>query len=115
MYRVSDEEFDSLVNDALDTVPAHVVERMGNVVVLVRPYHEEEPSTLGLYEGVPLTERTFDHTGYLPDAIFLYKEALEQLATTYEELAHEVRVTLFHEIGHYFGIEEDRLHELGWG
>lgn len=115
MYRVSDERFDAMVDDALDKLPEPVARRMGNVVVLVEPVNAENPTILGLYEGVPLTERTFDHTGYLPDAIFIYKDALERMAVSEENLAHEVEVTLFHEVGHYFGIEEHRLHELGWG
>lgn len=115
MYKVTDERFDAMVDDALDKLPAEVVRRMGNVVVLVQPDNEDNPGILGLYEGVPLTERTFDHTGYLPDTIFIYKNALEAVAHSEEHLAREVEVTVFHEVGHYFGIEEDRLHELGWG
>lgn len=115
MYRVSDDRFDAMVDDALDKLPDAVVERMSNVVVLVRPRNEHNPTILGLYEGVPLTERTFDHTGYLPDTIFIYKDALEAVAHSEAHLAHEVEVTVFHEVGHYFGIEEHRLHDLGWG
>lgn len=115
MYRVSDERFDELVDNALDKLPEAVVRRMGNVVVLVQPFNEDHPEILGLYIGVPLTERTFDHTGYLPDTIFIYKDALENVAVSEANLAHEVEVTVFHEVGHYFGIEEGRLHELGWG
>lgn len=115
MYSVSAERFDEMVDDALDKLPEAVVSRMRNVVVLVEDFNEENPSILGLYEGVPLTERTHDHTGFLPDGIFVYKSALEAIAESEEHLAHEVEVTVFHEVGHYFGIEEHRLHELGWG
>lgn len=115
MYSVSAERFDEMVDDALDKLPADVLRRMRNVVVLVEDFNEENPSILGLYEGVPLTERTFDHTGFLPDGIFIYKSALEAIAHSEQHLAAQVEVTVFHEVGHYFGIEEDRLHQLGWG
>lgn len=115
MYEVTEERFDDMVDDALDKLPEGVTRRMHNVVVLVEDFNAESPSILGLYEGVPLTERTFDHTGFLPDAIFIYKSALEAIANSEEHLAEQVEVTVFHEVGHYFGIEEHRLHDLGWG
>lgn len=115
MYAVSDELFDDMVNRALDKIPESFARLMDNVVVLVHDFNEENPSLLGLYEGVPLPERTHHHTGFLPDAIFIYKNALEAIAHNEQHLAHEVEVTVFHEVGHYFGIEEDRLHHLGWG
>lgn len=115
MYAVSEERFDELVDDALDKIPEEFARRMRNLVILVRDYHEDDPYTLGLYEGVALTERTHDHTGFLPDAIFIYRGALQDYCHSEEELAHEVEVTVFHELGHYFGIEEDDLHRLGWG
>ena len=115
MYAVSEERFDELVDDALDRIPEEFARRMRNLVILVRDYHEDDPYTLGLYEGVALTERTHDHTGFLPDAIFIYRGALQDYCNSEEELAHEVEVTVFHELGHYFGIEEEDLHRLGWG
>lgn len=115
MIEVSEEVFDSMVDDALDRIPDAYARNMRNVVVLVQDFNEESPSILGLYEGVALTERTFDHTGFLPDAISIYKGALQQVCSTEEELAHQVMVTVFHEVGHYFGIDEERLHDLGWG
>lgn len=114
-YRVTDERFDEMVDDALDKIPDEFARRMRNVVILVQEHNEENPSILGLYEGVALTERTFDHTGYLPDTISIYKTALENIASSETQLAHEVEVTVFHEIGHYFGIDEEQLHALGWG
>ena len=115
MYQVSEERFEELVDDALDAIPAHFARQLTNVAVLVRPYNEEEPSLLFLYVGVPLTERTFDHTGFLPDAIFIYRDTLEAMCHSEEQLAHEVKVTVFHEVGHYFGMSEEQLHALGWG
>ncbi|WP_293771683.1 metallopeptidase family protein [uncultured Corynebacterium sp.] len=115
MYQVSEERFDEMVEAALDKVPDEFVARMRNMAILVEDYNKESPSILGLYEGVALTERTFDHTGYLPDAIFIYRGALQDWCNSEEELAHQVEVTVFHELGHYFGLEEDELHHLGWG
>ena len=88
---------------------------MTNMVILARPYNEDNPTLLGLFEGVPLTEQHANHTGHLPDAVFIYKDALEAICSDIDELRHEVKVTVFHEVGHYFGLEEDELHELGWG
>lgn len=115
MYKVSEERFDEMVNDALDKIPDEFARRMRNVVVLVEDYHPDQPELLGLYEGVSLTERTFDHAGFLPDAITIFRGALEDWCDSGEQLAHEVEVTLFHELGHYFGMPEEQLHRLGWG
>ncbi|GAB3076652.1 metallopeptidase family protein [Corynebacterium aquatimens] len=115
MHPVDDEVFESLIDDALDALPDHVTAHMHNVVVLARDYNEDNPELLGLFEGVPLPEQHANHTGYLPEAIFVYKEPLEQMCADLDELAHEVRVTVFHEVGHYFGLEEHELHQLGWG
>lgn len=112
---VSDALFDAMVDDALDTIPDEFAAKMRNLVFLVRDYNEDNPDTLGLYVGVALTERTFDHTGFLPDTIFIYREALKSMCNSVEELAQEVRVTVLHEVGHYFGFDEERLHALGWG
>ncbi len=114
-YLVSEERFDEMVDDAIDKIPEEFARRMRNVVFLVEDHHPDNPSILGLYEGVALTERTFDHTGYLPDAIWIYRQALQNVVHSEEELAHEVEVTVFHEVGHYFGLEEEQLHDLGWG
>ena len=115
MFQVSEERFDEMVEAALDKVPDEFVARMRNLVILVEDYNPQTPQILGLYEGVALTSRTFDHTGYLPDAIFIYRGALQDWCHSEEDLAHQVEVTVFHELGHYFGLEEDELHRLGWG
>lgn len=115
VYRVSEERFDEMVDDALDEIPDEFLPHMRNTVILVQERNEEEPTLLGLYEGVSLTTRTFDHTGFLPDAISIYKAALEDICHSEEELAAEVRVTVLHEVGHYFGMSEEQLHNLGWG
>lgn len=115
MVHVSEERFDEMLNDALDKIPEEFVRRMRNLVILVEDYNPEQPNLLGLYEGVALTHRTFDHTGHLPDAITIYRGALQDWCSTEEELARQVEVTVFHEFGHYFGFEEKELHALGWG
>lgn len=115
MVEVSDERFDEMVENALDAIPEEFARNLRNVAILVQDRNEDNPRLLGLYHGVMLTHRTFDHTGHLPDTISIYKEALKEYCGSEEQLEREVRVTVFHEIGHYFGMEEDRLHELGWG
>lgn len=115
MITVAQERFEAMVDDALDKIPDQFATRMRNLAIMVHDYNEDNPQLLGLYVGVALPERTFDHTGYLPDAIFIYQGALQDWCDTEEQLAHEVEVTLFHELGHYFGLEEDQLHHLGWG
>ena len=70
---------------------------------------------LGLFEGVPLPEQHSNHSGFLPDAVFIYKNALEAICVDEEQLRHEVKVTVLHEVGHYFGLDEHELHALGWG
>ncbi|ACP33986.1 metallopeptidase family protein [Corynebacterium aurimucosum] len=115
MYEVSEERFEEMVGEALDKIPDRFVNQMRNLVILVEEEHPENPELLGLYEGVMLTQRTASHTGYLPDTISIYRQPLQAISNSEEELAHEVLVTVFHEVGHYFGFEEERLHELGWG
>jgi predicted Zn-dependent protease with MMP-like domain len=112
---LSPARFDELVADALDQIPAPLASAMDNVVVLIEDKHPEDPDLLGLYEGVPLTERTHDYAGALPDRITLYREPLLSMCADEPELVHEVLVTVVHEIAHHFGIEEDALHRLGWG
>lgn len=115
MYQVPREQFEELVDDALDAIPERFAREMTNVVVLVRDYNEDEPTLLGLYEGVPLTERTATHTGYLPDTISIYQDGIERVCSSLDELTREVKTTVWHEVGHYFGFDDDELHELGWG
>ena len=107
--------FEALVEQALDEIPEEIASQVRNVVVLV----EDEPppgdrDLLGLYEGVSLTERMSDHTG-LPDRITVFRRPLLAMCATPEELVREVRITVVHEIAHHFGIDDDRLHELGYG
>ncbi len=106
--------FDDLVSDALDLIPAELAAAFDNVVILVEGRNPEEPDLLGLYEGVALTERDSSYAGSLPDTITIYRDALLEMCESDDELVEEVRITVIHEIAHHFGIDDDRLHELGW-
>lgn len=114
MIEVSDERFEELVDLAFDQVPQQFLDHMRNVVVLIDDYNPGSPHILGLYHGVALTERTFDHGG-LPDSITIYKGALQDYCYSEAHLVEQVRVTVLHEIGHFFGLDEDDLHRLGYG
>ena len=107
--------FEALVDRALDEIPDEIASQVRNLVVLVEdePPHGE-PDLLGLYVGVSLTERTHDHTG-LPDTITIFRRPLLEICDTPDELVRQVRITVVHEIAHHFGIDDERLHELGYG
>jgi predicted Zn-dependent protease with MMP-like domain len=102
------------VSDALDLIPPRLAAVMDNVVVLVADRHPDEADLLGLYEGVALTERDSNYAGSLPDTITIYRDALLDICDDDDEVVEEVKVTVVHEIAHHFGIDDDRLHELGW-
>jgi predicted Zn-dependent protease with MMP-like domain len=109
------ERFEELVADALDEVPEQLMALLDNVVVLVEDRDPDEPDLLGLYEGHALTERGWDHSGALPDRIMIYREAICDICDDEDQVAEEVAITVVHEIAHHFGIDDDRLHALGWG
>lgn len=108
------QRFDDLVSDALDLIPPELAAAMDNVVVLVADRHPEDDDLLGLYEGVALTERDSDYAGTLPDAITIFRAALLDVCESEEEVVEQVAITVIHEIAHHFGIDDDRLDELGW-
>jgi predicted Zn-dependent protease with MMP-like domain len=112
---MSPHRFDELVSDALDLVPPDLAAAMDNVVVLVEARNSAEPDLLGLYEGIALTERDSWYGGSLPDTITIYRDALLDVCETEADVVDEVAVTVIHEIAHHFGIDDERLHELGWG
>ncbi|MCW2560677.1 MAG: hypothetical protein JWP55_4641 [Mycobacterium sp.] len=112
--RMSPQRFDELVSDALDQIPPKLTAALDNVVVLVESRHPDEPDLLGLYEGIALTERDSSYGGSLPDAITIYRDALLDICDNDDHVVEEVTVTVVHEIAHHFGIDDDRLHELGW-
>jgi predicted Zn-dependent protease with MMP-like domain len=112
---MSPERFDELVSDALDAIPQKLTAALDNVVVLVESRNPEEPDILGLYEGTALTERDSHYAGSLPDTITIYRDALLDMCSSEDEVVDEVAITVVHEIAHHFGIDDERLHELGWG
>ncbi|WP_159944880.1 MULTISPECIES: metallopeptidase family protein [unclassified Nocardiopsis] len=106
-------DFEELVADALDQIPPELAGLMDNVVISVQD--ESPDGLLGLYEGIPLTERGDAYFGVLPDQIFIYRRNICAFCETPEQVVEEVRITVVHEIAHHFGIDDDRLSELGWG
>lgn len=106
--------FDELVCDALDLIPQQLAAAIDNVVVLVSDRNPEDPDVLGLYEGVALTARDTHYAGSLPDTITIYREALLDMCDSEDQVLDEVAITVIHEIAHHFGIDDDRLHNLGW-
>lgn len=112
---MSPQRFEELVSDALDLIPPELAAAIDNVVVLVEGRHPEEPDLLGLYEGIALTERDSSYAGALPDTITIYRDSLLEICDTDADVVEEVAITVIHEIAHHFGIDDDRLHELGWG
>jgi predicted Zn-dependent protease with MMP-like domain len=113
MVDVAPERFEAMVGEALDSLPTRLGRLMRNVAVTVE--HDAGPAgLLGLYRGVPLTRRTTHYAGALPDRITIYRRAICAICRTDLEVVEQVRRTVVHEVGHHFGIDDDRLHELGW-
>lgn len=115
MFAVSDDRFDELVSEALESIPAELRSAMDNVAIIV----EDEAvgrHLFGLYEGIPLANRlSSSYAGVMPDRITLYQREICQVCTSEEDVRAQVRKTVIHEIAHHFGIGDARLHELGWG
>ena len=108
--------FEEHVRAALDSLPAELQNAMSNVEIVVEDENPEEPDLYGLYLGIPLTERDEGYAGVLPDKIEIYRIPLEEeFGNDPAVLEDEIRITVVHEIAHHFGIDEDRLSELGWG
>jgi predicted Zn-dependent protease with MMP-like domain len=121
-FPMSPADFEAAVSAALDRIPADIAKAMDNVAVFIdddyTPQPGEDPETvlLGLYEGVPLTERDgWWDAGSLPDRITIYRQPILEICRSREEVIHEVAITVTHEIAHHFGISDERLRELGWG
>ena len=123
MKRNTQEDFYELVERALEGLPPELAELLDNVAIVVEDWPDystplvsgEDSGTLyGLYEGVPLTKRTAGYSWFLPDKITIFRGPLERDFRR-KELEEQVRITVVHEIAHYFGFDDERIKELGWG
>jgi predicted Zn-dependent protease with MMP-like domain len=113
VIEVEPERFEEMVAAALDSLPEELGRLISNVAVTVE--HGPGPrGLLGLYQGVPLTSRTTQYAGVLPDRITIYRLAICAICDTPEQVVEQVRRTVIHEVAHYFGIGDERLRELGW-
>jgi predicted Zn-dependent protease with MMP-like domain len=109
------EAFEALVVDELDRLPDEMIDGLENVVFVVEDRPEDGSlDLLGLYDGFALTERDRYGMGEMPDRIILYREGLLAICDDEDELRDEIHITLVHEIAHFYGIDDERLHELGW-
>ncbi|HEU5416065.1 MAG TPA: metallopeptidase family protein [Streptosporangiaceae bacterium] len=113
MIEIEPGRFEEMVATALDGLPPELGEMMRNVAVVVQP-EPGPPGLLGLYEGIPLTARSTNYAGALPDRITIYQQAISAICDTEGQVAEQVRRTVIHEVGHHFGIDDDRLEDLGW-
>ena len=115
MEPLTEEEFEALVVDELDELPDEMVDGLENIVFVTESRPEDGSlDVLGLYDGVALTERGTYGFGELPDRIILYREPLVAISADLDELKDQIHVTLVHEIAHFYGIDDEQLHELGW-
>lgn len=115
MLELSSEEFEALVADGLDSLNDDMMAHLDNVIFMVEDKPEDGSDVLGIYEGFSLSERDIYGYGEQPDRIVLFRENLLEHCVDHEELVREIRITLVHEIAHFYGITEERIHELGWG
>jgi predicted Zn-dependent protease with MMP-like domain len=108
--------FEDLVAEALDEVPGELAALMDNCVVMVEDDPPaDDPTLLGLYDGTPLTERDHAYTMVLPDRITIFRHPILDMCESDEDVVREVNITVVHEIAHHFGIDDAKLHELGYG
>jgi predicted Zn-dependent protease with MMP-like domain len=108
-------DFEDHVRRALESLPPDLRRAMSNVEIVVEDQNPEDPDLFGLYLGVPLTDRGSSYAGVLPDKIAIYRLPLEdEFGDDPEALEEEIRITVLHEVAHHFGIDEERLSELGW-
>ena len=117
MAEMTREDFEEAVDDAIDSIPEDLLALVDNVVILIEDDGPEgEPDLLGLYDGVALTERGSEWgMADLPDRIFIYMNPTLRVCEDAEHVRDEVAITVVHEIAHHFGIDDERLHQLGWG
>lgn len=115
MIDIGPAEFEGLVAQALEAVPVELARLVDNVVFMIEDEAPpDDPDLLGLYEGIALTERDSRYAGALPDRITIYRKPTLRMCDTAQEVVDEVNITVVHEIAHHFGIDDDRLHELGY-
>lgn len=113
MVEVTPENFEVLVGEALDEIPKSLLDLLDNVVIAVED-ESDDPDLLGVYEGIPITERGTQYAGVLPDRIVIYRLPTLRMCNTLEDVVDEVHITVVHEIAHHFGSDDDRLAELGY-
>ena len=113
MVIVEPARFEEMVGEALDGLPPKLGRLMRNVAVTV-DQDSRDLRLLGLYEGVPLTSRTSHYSAVMPDRITIFRVAICSICNTEAEVVEQVRRTVIHEVGHHFGIDDHRLHDLGW-
>ena len=117
MVDMSPDAFDRAVADGLDVIPDDLLAAVSNVAIVVEDDSPADgPELLGLYEGVPLTARDgWPVAGGMPDRITIYRRPILRQCASTDEVVRQVAITVVHEIAHHFGIDDDRLHDLGWG
>jgi predicted Zn-dependent protease with MMP-like domain len=123
--KLNDRQFDEIVEKAVERIPEDIRRHLDNLVISVRKRPSREmiremgvsagEDLLGLFQGVPLIERSITAPPLFPDTIFLFQEALEQMCDSVEELEEEIEITVVHEVAHFVGMDESRLAELGYG
>ncbi|MGH3471141.1 MAG: metallopeptidase family protein [Nocardioidaceae bacterium] len=106
--------FEQVVSEALDGLPPELSALMDNVAVFVEDDSPPGPYLLGLYEGVPLTSRGVSYMMALPDRITIYRNPILSICNSVEHVGRQVQITVAHEVGHHFGLDDDRLHDLGY-
>jgi predicted Zn-dependent protease with MMP-like domain len=115
MQNLDEEQFEALVVEGLDALADEIIEGLDNVVFVTDARPEDGSlDILGLYDGIALTERGQYGFGELPDRIILYREPLVAICESLDELKEQIHITLVHEIAHYYGIDDEQLHKLGW-
>ena len=119
---MSDDAFEALVQQAIDAIPESIFAMMDNIIFFIEdeyspePGEPENPEILGIYDGISLTERDLDWAaGALPDRITIFKNPTLRICKTTDDVVREVGITVMHEVAHHFGIDDAKLHELGWG
>ncbi len=115
MIDVSREAFEELVAEALDSLPPELAKLMDNVAIFIEDDPPRGENLLGLYQGVPLTERGYSYAMALPDRITIFRRPILWISSSEAQVRDQVRITVVHEIAHHFGTDDETLHDLGYG